>query len=38
MCAHVDVIAFGRTEGIGFVAMQNLLLLTELNALGALCA
>ena len=34
MCAHAEFIAFGRTEGIGRVPMQNLLLLAELKALG----
>ena len=36
MCAHAEFITFGRTEGIGFVPMQNLLLLAELKAL-AVC-
>ena len=27
MCAHAEFIAFGTTEGIGCVPMQNLLLL-----------
>ena len=35
---HAKFITFGRTEGIGCVPMQNLLPLTELNTLGALCA
>ena len=34
MCAHAEFIAFGRTEGIGCVPMQNLLLLAQLKALG----
>ena len=34
MCAHAEFITFGRTERIGCVPMQNLLLLAELNALG----
>ena len=34
MCAHAEFIAFGRTEGIGCVPMQKLLLLAELKALG----
>ena len=34
MCAHAKFIALGRTEGIGCVPMQNLLLLAELKALG----
>ena len=34
MCAHAEFITFGRTEGIGHVSMQNLLLLAELKVLG----
>ena len=34
MCAQAEFITFGRTEGIGCVPMQNLLLLVELEALG----
>ena len=34
MCAHAEFITFGRTEGIGRVPMQNLLLLAELKVLG----
>ena len=34
MCTHAKFITFGRTEGIGCVPMQNLLLLAELKALG----
>ena len=34
MCAHAKFIAFGTTEGIGCVPMQNLLLLAEPEALG----
>ena len=34
MCAHAEFTSFGRTEGIGCVPMQNLLLLAELKALG----
>ena len=34
MRAHAKVIAFGTTEGIGCVPMQNLLLLAQLKALG----
>ena len=34
MCAHAKFIAFGRTEGIGCVPMQNLSSLAELKALG----
>ena len=34
MCAHADFITIGRTEGIGRVPMQNILLLAELKALG----
>ena len=34
MYAHADFITFGRTEGIGHVPMQNLLLLAELKVLG----
>ena len=34
MCAHGEYITFGKTEGIGRVSMQNLLLLAELGALG----
>ena len=34
MCAHVEFIAFGKTEGIGCVPMQNLLLFAELKVLG----
>ena len=34
VCAHAKFITFGRTEGIGCVPMQNLLLLAELKALG----
>ena len=34
MCVHAEFITFGRTEGIGCVPMQYLLLLAELNALG----
>ena len=34
MCAHAEFITFGRTEGIGCVPMQNLLLFAELKALG----
>ena len=34
VCAHAEVITFGRTEGIGRVFMQNLLLLAELKVLG----
>ena len=33
-CVHAKVITFGRTEGIGHVPMQNLLLLAELKVLG----
>ena len=33
-CVHAEVITFGRTEGIGHVSMQNLLLLAELKGLG----
>ena len=33
MCAHAKFSAFGKTEGIGCVLMQNLLLLVELKAL-----
>ena len=36
MCAHAKFIAFGTTEGIGCVPMQNLLLLAEPEAL-AVC-
>ena len=32
VCAHTEFITFGRTEGIGRVSMQNLLLLAELKA------
>ena len=32
--AHAKFIAFGRTQGIGCVPMQNLLLLAKLKALG----
>ena len=34
MCAHAEVMAYGRTAGSGFVPIQNLLLLDELKALG----
>ena len=34
MCAQAEFIAFGKTEDIGRVPMQNLLLLAELKALG----
>ena len=34
MCAKAKLIAFGTTEGIGCVPMQNLLLLAGLKALG----
>ena len=34
VCAHAEFIAFGTTEGIGCVPMQNLLLLAQLKALG----
>ena len=34
MYAHAEFITFGRTEGIGHVPMQNLLLLAELKVLG----
>ena len=34
MCAHEEFITVGRTEGIGCVSMQKLLLLAELKALG----
>ena len=34
MCAHAKFIAFGITEGIGCVPMQNLLLLGGQKALG----
>ena len=34
MCSNAKFIAFGRTEGIGCVPMQNFLLLAELKALG----
>ena len=34
MCAHAKFIAFGITEGIGCVPMQNLFFLAELKALG----
>ena len=34
MYAHAALITFGRTEGIGHVAMQNLLLLAKLKVLG----
>ena len=34
MCAHAKYITFGRTECVGCVPMQNLLLLAELKALG----
>ena len=34
MCAHAKFITLGRPEGIACVLMQNLLLLTELKALG----
>ena len=34
MCAHAEFITFGRTEVIGCVPMQNLLLLAEPKALG----
>ena len=34
MCAHAKFITFGRTEGIGCVPMQKLLLLAEAEALG----
>ena len=34
MSAHAEYITFGRTEGIGHVPMQNLLLLAELKVLG----
>ena len=34
MCAHAESITFGKTEGIGHVSMQNLLLLVELKVLG----
>ena len=34
MCAHAEYFTFGRTEGIGHVPMQNLLLLAELKVLG----
>ena len=34
VCAHAKFIAFGGTEGIGCVPMQNLLLLAEPEALG----
>ena len=34
MCAHAKIIAFGITEGIVCVPMQNLFLLAELKALG----
>ena len=34
MCAHAEFITFGRTKGIGYVSMQNLLLLVGLKALG----
>ena len=33
-CAHAEYITFGRTEGIGHVSMQKLLLLAELKVLG----
>ena len=31
-CAHAEFITFGRTEGIGRVPMQTLLLLAPLKA------
>ena len=31
-CAHAEFITIGRTEGIGRVPMQHLLLLAELGA------
>ena len=34
MCAHAEFITFDRTECIGCVPMQNLLLLAERKALG----
>ena len=34
MCAHAEFITIGRTEGIGCVPMQKLLLLAELKVLG----
>ena len=34
MCSHAEFITFCRTEGIGCVPMQNLLLLTETEVLG----
>ena len=34
MCAHAEFITFGRTECVGCVPMQNLLLFAELKALG----
>ena len=34
MCAHAEFITFGRTEGIGHVSMQNILLLAALKVLG----
>ena len=33
-CAHAEYIAFGRTENIGRVPMQNLLLLAVVKVLG----
>ena len=33
-CVHAEVITFGRTEGIGCVPRQNLLLLADLKVLG----
>ena len=34
MCAHAEFITFGRTERMGYVPIQNLFVLAELNALG----